>query len=177
MNKPLGVFKSKSNDALGYTFNVSKDISERQIVIEHSHATNSNIYEIVATIIHEYDHYSTGITDSMFREFRNLADNRIGRLIVDSYENNILNVNEAGFWVNIEDLGEFGGLNYQIYETEIGGLIMQIGKKRFFVTNEDQNVSVFSSQMSGQLLPSNDGKSMWISFSIDDPELLTINKL
>jgi hypothetical protein len=54
---------------------------------------------------------------------------------------------------------------------------MQIGKKKFFVTNEDQNVSVFSSQMSGQLLPSSDGKSMGISFSIDDPELLTINKL
>lgn len=177
MNKPIGVFKSKSNDALGYTFNVGKDISERQIVIEHSHAANSNIYEIVATIIHEYDHYSTGITDIMYREFRNLADNRIGRLIVDSYENNILNVNEAGFWVNIEDLGEFGGLNYQIYETEIGGLIMQIGKKKFFVTNEDQNVSVLSSQMSGQLLPSSDGKSMGISFSIDDPELLIINKL
>jgi hypothetical protein len=177
MNKPIGVFKSKSNDALGYTFNVGKDISERQIVIEHSHASNSNIYEIVSTIIHEYDHYSTGITDIMYREFRNLADNRIGRLIVDSYENNILNVNEAGFWVNIEDLGEFGGLNYQIYETEIGGLIMQIGKKKFFVTNEDQNVSVISDKMNGQLIPSSDGKSMGISFSIDDPELLTINKL
>jgi hypothetical protein len=177
MNKPVGVFKSKSNDALGYTFNAGKDIGERQIVIEQSHAANSNIYEIVATIIHEYDHYSTGITDIMYREFRNLADSRIGRLIVDAYENNILNVNEAGFWVKIEDLGEFGGLNYQIYETEIGGLIMQIGNKKFFVTNEDQNVSVMTDQMSGQLIPSSDGKSMGISFSIDDPELLMINKL
>jgi hypothetical protein len=68
-------------------------------------------------------------------------------------------------------------LNYQIYETEIGGLIMQIGNKKFFVTNEDENVSVMTDQMSGQLIPSSDGKSMGISFSIDDPELLMINKL
>jgi hypothetical protein len=54
---------------------------------------------------------------------------------------------------------------------------MQIGNKKFFVTNEDENVSVISDKMSGQLLPSSDGKSMGISFSIEDPELLVINKL
>ena len=177
MNKPVAVFKTKADDILGMVINSEKDISEKQIVVDQSHATNSNIYELVATLIHEYDHYSTGITDNMYRQFRNLADNRIGRLVVDAYQKNLIDINENGFWIKVEDLGEFGGLNYNIYETEIGGLIMTIGRKKFFVTNDDENVSALSSKMSGILEPSKDGKSMGIGFSIDDPHMLLVNRL
>lgn len=162
MAKPIAVFKSKTTDTLGMTLNTDKDIQQRQIIIDQSHAENSNVYELIATVIHEYDHYSTGISDGMYREFRNLADSRIGRLVHDLYKTNLITINDQGFWVPIEKLSELTSLEYKIEKTNFEGFLLQIGSLKFFITDSNNCMDIYKNNMSGQLVASKDGKSMGI---------------
>ena len=88
MKLPIVVFiSSTTNEVLGQTINLGED--NTQILIEKNHAINSDVASLVGTIIHEYDHYSTGHTDSDYRQFRDLADKRIGNLFYNLYNESI----------------------------------------------------------------------------------------
>jgi len=164
MDKPIAVFKSKTTDALGQTLNINKSKSERQIIIDQSHVENSNVYELVATLIHEYDHYSTGITDSTYREFRNLADSRIGRLVCDLYQQTLVTVNDQGFWISINNLSQLTSLQYSLKQIRPGKYLLQIGDSDFIITEPSNSMP---NELSGQLVPSSDGKTMGIPFDLN----------
>ena len=166
MEKSISVFKSQTTDTLGMTLGIDKSIEKRQIIIDKSHAENSNIYELIATVLHEYDHYSTGIPDSLYREFRNLADSRIGRLVYDLYKTNLITVNDQGFWVPIEKLSELTSLEYKIEKTNFEGFLLQIGSLKFFINDSANCIDVYQNNMSGQLVASKDGKSMGIHIKL-----------
>jgi len=166
MEKSISVFKSQTTDTLGMTLGIDKSIEKRQIIIDKSHAENSNIYELIATVLHEYDHYSTGIPDSLYREFRNLADSRIGRLVYDLYKTNLITVNDQGFWVPIEKLSELTSLEYKIEKTNFEGFLLQIGSLKFFINDSANCMDVYQNNMSGQLVASKDGKSMGIHIKL-----------
>jgi len=163
MDKPIAVFKSKTTDALGMTLNIDKPKSQRQIIIDQSHVENSNVYELVATLIHEYDHYSTGITDSTYREFRNLADSRIGRLVCDLYQQTLITVNDQGFWISINNLSQLTSLQYSIKQIKSEKYLLQIGNSDFIVTEPNNSIPT---ELSGQLIPSSDCKSMGIAIDL-----------
>jgi hypothetical protein len=166
MKKSISVFKSQTTDTLGMTLGIDKSIEKRQIIIDKSHAENSNIYELIATVLHEYDHYSTGIPDSLYREFRNLADSRIGRLVYDLYKTNLITVNDQGFWIPIEKLSELTSLEYKIEKTNFEGFLLQIGSLKFFINDSANCMDVYQNNMSGQLVASKDGKSMGIHIKL-----------
>lgn len=90
----IGVFDDsddEDNGILGLTTMVNLNPEgessnlTKVMLIAKSHAENSEIKEIIGTLIHEWDHYRTSIKDGDIegRMFRELADNRIGQLIYD----------------------------------------------------------------------------------------------
>jgi len=163
LEKPIAVFKSKTTDTLGLTLNINKDKSQRQIIIDQSHVENSNVYELVATLIHEYDHYNTGITDFMYREFRTIADSRIGRLVCDLYKQTLVTINDQGFWISISNLSQLNSLQYAIKQIKSENYLLQIGSFDFLVKDLSNTIPF---ELSGQLVPSNDGKSMGIQMDL-----------
>ena len=58
------------------------------ILISESHIRDGSIAEIVGTLIHEYDHYSTGVGDGDMegRLFRSLADSKVGNLTCEVFK-------------------------------------------------------------------------------------------
>lgn len=176
MEKPIAVFKSKTEDTLGMTLNIDKKVEHRQIIIDKSHAENSNIYELIATVIHEYDHYVTGVSDSQYREFRSIADSRIGRLVYDLYKTNLITVTDQGFWIPIEKLSELTSLKYKIEKTNFGGVFVEIGSLKFFATDSGNHIDIHKNNMSGQLMSSKDGKSMGIHMELikDNIKITTV---
>lgn len=84
----LAVFNSKEEAILGVTINMGKNAENRRILISKDHAMGASIPDLISTVIHEYDHASTGCRDSFDTEglkFRDLADKRIGRMIYENY--------------------------------------------------------------------------------------------
>ena len=177
MEKTISVFKSQTTDTLGMTLGIDKSIEKRQIIIDKSHAENSNIYELIATVMHEYDHYSTGIPDSLYREFRNLADSRIGRLVYDLYKINLITVDCNGFWIPIEKLSGLTSLKYEMTKIDSDGLLMKIGSMKFYIADPDDCIAYYGSNMSGQLTGSEDGKSMGIRMKINNIENVKITTI
>jgi hypothetical protein len=84
LEKPIACFIPKQKDHyLGVVIN--PDTDDKQILIDRNHALNGELNEIVATVVHEYDHYETGYSDGdvIGRKFRDLADRRIGKLMTE----------------------------------------------------------------------------------------------
>lgn len=83
----LGTFAHSDEDATMLAFHVkmedSNSIVEPKILINRRHASEAKVEELIATIVHEWDHFTTGLDDGDFngRMFRNIADERIGNLI------------------------------------------------------------------------------------------------
>lgn len=90
----IGVWQSDDITVYGKTINMEKSVDERIIIINKDHVDSSNLADLVATVIHEYDHLSTGIRDgnSDGRLFRDLADRRIGRMMVKFSTDNFYDV-------------------------------------------------------------------------------------
>lgn len=162
--KPMVLFTSAdSDDIKGLTIGMDKDEDQRQILIEKTYSTNAHIADLVGTIIHEYDHLSTGITDMMSREFRHLADNRLGKLMTTMYKETPV-VSRNGF-VEIEakDLVAIGGLDYIIeYFNPFACHLMRIGKMNFVLEIADKIVS-----KSGVANVSEDGRKFMIEIGSD----------
>lgn len=82
-----------AQEVIGLTINFNKPSSERVILIDSTHATVGSLEQIVATLLHEFDHAHFGIKDASDqngRQFRDLADTRIGRLVCENYGNHAL---------------------------------------------------------------------------------------
>lgn len=89
----LGTFSHSDEDATMLAFHTKMQqddsIAEPKILINRRHASEAKIEELIATIVHEWDHFATGIDDGDFngRMFRNVADERIGNLIFKLWVN------------------------------------------------------------------------------------------
>lgn len=107
----LAVFNAESVETLGLTINMAKQVEDRQILIAEHHAQKSNIQDIIATLLHEYDHAITGIADAMDsngRMFRDIADKRIGNLVYQNYTQNPLFIIDGVLCLKVEDISLFG---------------------------------------------------------------------
>jgi hypothetical protein len=94
MRNDIGIFNAKAGEdeslASGITLVIRNSGQEdrKAILLERSHCEGSSIQSIVSTLIHEWDHFRTGISDgdSEGRSFRSLADERIGELVCRLWE-------------------------------------------------------------------------------------------
>ena len=141
MNTPIACFKAKTRKTLlGITINSGAE--NARILIEENHAKNSDVEKIVATIIHEYDHYSTGLPDGDIcgRDFRDLADNRIGELMTNMYRPDLvsLDIDFERIVIDIKNVSELGGLSYKIIPAfSNGDYLMSLGNYAFRLKTAD----------------------------------------
>jgi len=135
LRQQIGVFESKKEGVLGMCVTIGNN--EKRIIIEKYHAKNGTIQELVGTIIHEFDHYSTNVGDSsdmVGREFRNIADTRIGRLMVDNYKQDILEKKFGGAYIAMNKMSSMTNLNYSSeYSEVLGKTILGIGGLSFII--------------------------------------------
>lgn len=166
MEKKVALFSPNSVEILGLTINARQPISQRQILITKSHAKTSPIEGIVGTLVHEFDHYSTGIGDS-HPDFRDLADKRIGELMVKNYEAKVLNVKKGSrsITIKISDLPYLQGLNFKIQKSiALDGAIVTVGSKNFLVKSEQ-----IADNLVGNLTPCDDNVSLSITNAFFSP--------
>lgn len=166
MAKKIALFSPSSPEILGLTLNVKKPIVERQILISKSHASTATVENIIATLIHEYDHYISGLSDNNI-EFRSLADARIGKLVMQNYKPKILFVEKGSrnIKINISDLHYIQGLNWRIEKTEsLNGNILTLGSKKFIIKSQD-----IVKNLSGKLVPCEDNISLSITNAFYSP--------
>jgi len=142
MTVPLAVFKpSNENDILGITINMT-DVEKKRILISSDHAKDGSIKELVSTIIHEYDHYTSELPDSMYREFRNLADKRLGSLMYQYYKDTPVSIHKDEIKIKTTDLHLFETLNYVIeYLPSFGWHLVRIGKLMFKLEIPDAQIN------------------------------------
>lgn len=135
VKNPIGIFKSPSSNGtivVGMTID-NKDPEKERILIEKVHAESGSIPEIVGTIIHEYDHLLTKVTDED-KEFRNIADRRIGLLCYEFYNKQLISIKEEGIVFELSAVEEIGGLDYAIeYSVTLEKFIVRIGKTNFVI--------------------------------------------
>jgi hypothetical protein len=93
----VGVYEEQDEDleCLGLTLTVNNENSdsEKVILINRDHAENSEVEKLISTLVHEWDHFSTGIGDGNIegRMFRDEADKKIGYLIYELWKTKIGN--------------------------------------------------------------------------------------
>lgn len=108
----LGVLEGDiSRQVFGLTINM-KDETNRRILVSKEHVQNASVSDLIATLIHEYDHASTGIGDGISdegRSFRNLADNRIGRMIEKNFKPNPFFIEDGVVCFRVSDMSMVGG--------------------------------------------------------------------
>lgn len=160
MQKQIIVFDTKGDELmLGLTVNVGKEINDRQIMIAKHHAEGSTIRELVATIIHEYDHYSSGIGDSMYREFRSLADSRISKLMTSMYKETPAYIHNGAIKIKLKDLPMFSSVDFIIQPVEkTSWHLARIGKLTFKLDIGDEKIS-----LSGVAMPNKTGEELEIN--------------
>jgi hypothetical protein len=133
LEKPIACFLPKQKDHyLGVVINPGTD--DKQILIDRNHALNGELNEIVATVVHEYDHYETGYSDGdvIGRKFRDLADRRIGKMMCEFYRPDLIQVGKDGIYIPIESVSELGGIQYNIeWSRPLECYIMSIGKRAY----------------------------------------------
>jgi hypothetical protein len=94
VKKDIGVFYASDDTeeslaiGLNLVIKISEEEERKAILLEKNHCCDSSIQSIVSTLIHEWDHFRTGVGDgdSVGRMFRSLADERIGELICRLWE-------------------------------------------------------------------------------------------
>lgn len=164
----LQVFTNENNiDDLGLTINANKSMSERKILINLNHTFDA-IENIVATLIHEYDHLSTGVTDGnqQGRLFRDLADRRIGKMMMKFYQNLPHKVINGVVKFHTSKISELNGLAWQMQlNTLLDKVLIKIGDKTFLLNKDvkfnDQDVT--DSVITGVLNTDTDGKHLTIA--------------
>lgn len=90
----VGVYEEDEDDieCFGLTLSVPDEEDEKSmnktILINRQFAETATIAKLISTLVHEWDHFSTGITDGNMegRMFRELADERIGELIFQMFK-------------------------------------------------------------------------------------------
>lgn len=164
-SKRFGVYESDLKNNLGITLNIKADVSERKIYVHKSHAVNDSVENILATIIHEYDHLSTGISDFEYFAFRDVADKRIASLMVENYKPNFFKLSDGEIHFPVSAIGsEIDRLDFSITKIEkVNTLIITVGS-RLIKINEDAVFGGYLIQgsVSGVMLPSETGNSLVI---------------
>jgi hypothetical protein len=166
MAKKVALFSPNSSDILGLTINAKKPIPERQILITKTLARTGSVESIVATLMHEYDHYSTGLSDA-HPEFRDLADTRLGELIVKAYKPKILYVEKgsADIKVKISDLPYLQGVNFHTESSDIfNGVVLNVGTRLFVIKSKE-----IVSNLVGKLTSSDDNMTLCIANAFYEP--------
>lgn len=138
----LGVLEGESGrHILGLTINMN-DEQNRRILVSKEHVQNASVSDMIATLIHEYDHASTGIGDGISdegRSFRNLADNRIGRMIEKNFRPNPFFIEDGVVCFRVSDMAMVGGSIIAITEhvRMLDAFLMKIGNFILKVSGDD----------------------------------------
>jgi hypothetical protein len=90
----VGVYTEEDEDIAcnGLTLELPDEVDpehmNKTILINREFAENETIVKIMSTLVHEWDHYSTGIGDGNMegRMFREVADSRMGELILQIFK-------------------------------------------------------------------------------------------
>lgn len=161
----FGVYESDVKNNLGITLNINEEVAQRKIYIQKSHALNDSVEHILATIIHEYDHLSTGISDYDYILFRDLADKRIASMMIDNHRPAFFSVNNGIIDLPVSIIGsEIDGLDFSLTRIDkINAIILTVGN-RMIKINDDAlfEGSSINSSVSGFLMPSSSAKSLTI---------------
>jgi len=154
---PIAVFSSKvENYVYGQVINLN-DEETAQILIEKKHAEHGNIHNIVATIIHEYDHLSSKIADNEYREFRSLADDRIGKLMCKFYDEPIGVCNKGVIKFKAVDIAKLKTLNYKVeYSKVLGAHIAKFGELVYLLHIQNEII-----ERNGVLMISENGQELY----------------
>jgi hypothetical protein len=128
----MAVFKSGTEKMLGLTINMNQGVENRRILIEKSHAEQSSIEDLISTILHEYDHAVTGIGDSVEsngRLFREVADQRIGKLVYENYTQNPFFVQDGVLCFRVSDIALIGSeiVAQSEYSVLMNSLLVKVG--------------------------------------------------
>jgi hypothetical protein len=152
---------------------IDKNTANKRILIDKSHAINDQIQEIVATLIHEFDHFDTGYGDgdTEGRKFRELADRRIGKMMMEFYRPNLVSVNGDNVVIDVENISNIGGVKYEIVSNEeMKHYLLFIGKKVFKINGKFSFGQKFTS---GQALPNEDGTKFVINIpGIEEADII-----
>ena len=161
MKLPIVVFSSLSSElkVLGQVVSLKEE--NAQIMIEKNHAINSDVPNLISTIIHEYDHYSSKITDSEYREFRDLADKRIGNLFYHMYKESTGVLHNGVIKFKSIDIMKLKTLNYVIeYSKVLGAHIAKFGELVYLLNIEDGII-----QKNGVLSVSDNGEEFYVNIN------------
>jgi hypothetical protein len=116
---------------------------------------------LISTIIHEYDHYSSKITDSEYREFRDLADKRIGNLFYHMYKESIGVLHNGTIKFKSIDIMKLKTLNYVIeYSKALGAHIAKFGELVYLLNIGDEII-----QKNGVLSVSDNGEEFYVNIN------------
>lgn len=83
----LGVITDDGCDFSGITINYRGDKTEKMILVAEDYLYQTSLEDLVATLIHELDHFMTGADDGDIagRAFRSIADRRLAKLAIEIY--------------------------------------------------------------------------------------------
>ena len=159
LSDDIGTFESKKEGVMGMCVTIENN--EKRIIIEKYHAKSGTIQEIVGTLIHEYDHYNTNIGDSsdmIGREFRNIADTRIGNLMVDTFQEPLAEKKYGGIYIHLSKTARLNSMKYESeYVSTISKVILSIGGLSFII-----KCGINSIANSGSCLVSDDGDYIYV---------------
>ena len=146
----IGVFESELDRNLGLTTGCDGDRSKRKIFINKDHS-HDMVESILATIVHEYDHYDTGIVDSDYRFFRDAADRRIASIMMKFYEEKFYELRDGVIVFPMSQISRIGtNLSFSITKSEDFSVI-KVGD-RVFIANKDISFDSESDRFSGTLV-------------------------
>lgn len=175
----IGIY-SGSNLSLGLTINMNKPSDERVILVEEGHS-HEEIQNVLATLIHEYDHLSTGYMDGDHngRVFRDLADARTAEIMIKHYEDYPVEIVDGVLFFPMKDwLGQkdFSAVFSFQHLDVISKCLLIVGSTVFSI-NSDAEIKYMRSEdfISGKLSISDDGKSFCIPEIINVTEIKKIN--
>lgn len=165
----IGVFSCETNDILGLTINMKEEEAKRRILVSKDHAERGSVVNLIGTLLHEYDHASSGIGDAfdtVGRTFRELADLRIGKLIADNYQENPFTITDGLICFNAKSINQVGfPLTYSYEYSELmHGYIVKTAEMTFFAYMLSTSKSVNHMGERGHSIPfamSNNGETFF----------------
>lgn len=115
----------------------ANDPDNRKIAFAEDHVLEGDLHDVVGTVVHELDHVTTGIGDGYSAEgtqFRNVADVRIGKMMVKNYKHNPFIVRGDGIYFKANDFFSHGnqlddGVTVENSDV-LGGLVIRVGNVR-----------------------------------------------
>lgn len=135
----LGVYDGDKT-TMGLTVNMNKPMNERIILIEETH-THESVENILATVMHEFDHLASGLPDGNLdgRAFRDLADSRMAKLMIKFYQESPAFIKDGLLHFNMSEMTRKNGFNatFSISKVNIiNKVIVKVGKIAFIINGD-----------------------------------------